>query len=219
MIPSRRRLELGFGLSLAVGLLAPAAASAQVVNTDWLILQPEVGFSYANVLAFQSDMLLPGVSVPGAVNTSGFGSHFGALAGMRFGPFAFGLHGDLSRYSSFDIGTLGPQLQLRLPIPIVQPYARVNIGYTWMGAIDTRSVWMCTPSSTGNTCPSVSGWTVSAGVGLDFWVSRTVTLGGGLDFYVLNFNRSASPSSVSFTQEGNAVGLQIAANLQAALHF
>lgn len=209
---------LSVGVVLAA-LVSSARAEAQVVNNDFLVLQPELGSAYNNVVAFKNNMLLPGVSVPGAVETKGFGSHFGALAGMRFGPFAFGLHADLSRYAAYDIGTLGPQIQLRLPLPMVQPYARINVGYAWMGAINSSAVWMCSPTSSGNNCPSIGGWTISGGAGLDVWLSRRFTVGGGLDVYVLNFNRSASPSTVNYTQEGNAVGLQVAANLQAALRF
>ena len=93
-----------FAPALAAALaLAGAEASAQsLLSHDWLVLQPELGLSYANVVAMSNEGLFPSAS-----NTNGFGPRFGVLAGMRFGPITAGARVDLARYAAYDIGDAG----------------------------------------------------------------------------------------------------------------
>lgn len=210
---------LAIPAALAALVTAPAVASADA--TDWFFLQPEVGIAYADVFAFSNGGLIPlpgggSVSTPTVTEARGVGSYFGGTAGVRLGPVGLGVHTDIARYSNFDVGTLGAQVQLRLPIPIVQPYAQLGLGYAWMGALDYDTYRTC---ATSNACPAVYGWSLSAGAGLDVWVSDMVTVGAGLDFSVLNLTRGASPTDVTFSQDGDAVGFQLAASARAALRL
>ncbi|MBI5514535.1 MAG: hypothetical protein HY909_12245 [Deltaproteobacteria bacterium] len=196
--------------------LAPREAVAGPLS---LFLEGELGGSYSNVIAFTNTMLLPGVSVPGATETKLVGSRFGAFAGVFVGPVGFGLHGALSRFSPYDIGTLGPELRVRLPTPLVQPYARLQGGYAWLGAVNAQQVWRCMPTSTSTQCPSVAGWYLGAGLGIDFLLGRYISVGGDLGLDILNFSRSASPTTVDYTMEGSSVGLQATLAAHATLRL
>ncbi len=209
------RAQLSALCACAVALAASPARANNNSAADLPFVDARVGAAYADVLAFSNDSLIPGVT-----EFRGWGSHFGATAGLRFGPVAFGARADLSRFSAFDIGTLGGLVELRLPIPVVQPYARLGFGYAWLGDLHaTSSLAHCDPASTSTACPSVRGWTLSGGAGVDFWIGRYLTAGAGLDVYVLNLTRSASPTTVNFEQTGDSVGLQVAASVQLGLHI
>lgn len=204
-----------WALGLAL-LLAPAAASAQgLTDNNWVVLEPSIGVSYANVLAFDNSGLIPGVT-----QSSGFGPMYGFTAGTRLSIVTLAARIDFSRYDNFDVGTLGARVQVHIPLPVVKPFVRVGGGYAWLGSLTPVSaMWTCSPGSASNDCPSINGWNVNLGAGVDFAVQRWLTLGAGLDFYVLNLNRSASPTQVNFMQSGDSLGFQLALSAQAAFRF
>ena len=80
-----RPLIAGAALALGVALGGSDAFAQSLLSRDWLVLQPEVGVSYANVVAVNQDGLFPSAS-----STGGWGPHFALQAGMRFGPVSFG---------------------------------------------------------------------------------------------------------------------------------
>lgn len=206
---------LSLSVCAALSLLATPALAHKDNAHDIPFVSATAGLAYANVLAFSNDALFPGVT-----ESREWGPHYGLTAGLRFGPVSFGAHGDLSRFRSYDIGTLGGVVELRLPIPVVQPWARVGFGYAWLGDVQvSTSLASCSPTSSSSACPSVRGWTLSGGAGLDVWLHRYLTLGVGLDVYVLNLTRSASPTTVNFERTGDSVGLQGALSVQVGLHI
>lgn len=210
-----RALPAALPAALAALAAAPGALAHNGNATDLPFVEAQLGAAYSDVVAFDNSGL-----IPGATESRGWGSFFGATAGLRFGPIAFGPHVDFARYSAFDIGTLGGQVQIRLPIPVVKPWARIGFGYAWLGDLTvSTSMASCSPTSTASQCPSVRGWSLSGGGGLDFAIGRYLTLGGGLDVYVLNLTRSASPTVVNFQQTGDSVGAQVALSVQLGLHI
>lgn len=204
-------------LALAAALsLAPAAAGAQgLTDNDWFVLEPSAGVAYANVLAFDNTGLIPGLN-----QSSGFAPTFGLTAGTRFSIVTLAAHLDFASYDAYDVGTVGARIQVHAPLPIVKPFARIGGGFAWLGALNPASaLWTCSPGSTSNDCPSISGWHLSAGAGVDFALKRWFTLGAGLDFTLLNLNRAASPTQVNFMRTGDSMGFQLALNVQAAFRF
>ncbi len=200
------------------GVLTPTVSNAQtdgITGSDWIFVQPEVGVAYADVLALSNNNLLPSLT-----ESKVWGEQFAGVVGMRFGPFAFGVRGSFAHYNPFDIGTLGAEIQLRLPIPVIQPYARLGFGYAWLGAIDPETAWSCTSSAAASGgCPKIYGWTASAGAGVDIWLSRHFTVGAGLDVNILNLTRSASIDTVNYTQSGDSLGIEASLTAHAALRF
>lgn len=200
------------GLSLAAG----EASAQRIYNIDWLVIQPEVGMSFANVYAFNNNNLIPGYTESRVV-----GPRFGGTVGMRFGPLTVGAHADLARYTPFDIGNVGARVELRLPLIAVQPFVRVGAGYSWLGQIDPRSMdWTCAPDGpSSSSCPSIRGWHVAAGGGLDITLTRHFTVGGALDLSVLNLTRGARPTTINFQQTGDSVGIQATLSIHGAVRF
>lgn len=211
----RRRALVAPALALGA-LLASAEAPAQsLLSHDWLVLQPELGLSYANVVAVSNDGLFPSAS-----STTGFGPRFGLLAGMRFGPVTAGARVDLARYAAYDVGDAGVFVELRIPVPFIQPFGRVGVGYAWLGDLNPDPRYLaCGATGAGAACPKVSGWFASVGGGLDLAFNSHFTVGANLDVSFLNLNRAASPASVMFTTTGESVGLQVTLGLHAALRL
>ena len=75
-----RARRLGPALAFVLVSAGSGASAQSLLSHDWLVLQPEVGVSYANVVAVSNAGLFPSAS-----STSGFGPRYGLLAGMRFG--------------------------------------------------------------------------------------------------------------------------------------
>lgn len=213
-----RAKALAVGAALVAGVtLAGAEASAQrLLNHDWLVLQPEVGVSYANVVAINQDGLFPSAN-----STGGWGPHFAVNAGMRFGPVSFGARFDYATYQPYNLGGAGLFVELRLPIPLLQPFGRVGFGYSWLGDLnpDPRYLACGATGSSSASCPSVSGWYGALGGGLDLALFSSFTVGAHVDVNFLNLNRSADPTSVTFMSTGDSAGLQVTVGLHAALRI
>lgn len=214
----RRSGLLAAGAALAAGVvLVGAEAQAQrLTDRDWFVLQAEAGASYANVVAVNHDGLFPSAS-----STGGWGPHYGVQAGMRFGPVSFGGRFDYSTYEAYNLGGAGLFVELRLPIPLLQPFGRVGAGFAWLGDLnpDPRYLGCGATGSSSATCPSVSGWYASLGGGVDLVLVSAFTVGAHLDLNLLNLNRDADPTNVTFMRTGDSVGLQVTLGLHAALRI
>lgn len=211
-----RPLIAGAALALGVALGGSDADAQSLLSRDWLVLQPEVGVSYANVVAVNQDGLFPSAS-----STGGWGPHFALQAGMRFGPVSFGGRFDYSTYQPYNLGGAGVFVELRLPIPLIQPFARLGAGFAWLGDLnpDPRYLACGATGSSSATCPSVSGWYGSIGGGIDLVLVSSFTLGAHVDVNLLNLNRDADPTNVTFMRTGDSVGLQATVGIHAALRI
>jgi hypothetical protein len=203
---------------------------------DFVFIQPEGGVSYLDMTAVSTNgrLLLPEVR---GFRGTGWGG--GLTVGFRWHFLAFAAHGYIGRFNgdatdtgvtgatttpvAFDIGQLMAEVHLRIPLPIVEPYARVQFGYGWLGSFQLNERYR---DSTSN----VSGWTGGVGVGLDVWLGRYVTVGAGLDFTLINFRRGGiqrpdstcpmtDPTCVELREDGDSVGVLIHGHLQAGVHF
>jgi hypothetical protein len=143
-----------------------------------------------------------------------------AMWGLSFKPKTDDMREAPSRTVISGLLRAGARVQVHIPLPVVKPFARIGGGWAWLGSLNPASaLWTCSPGSTGNDCPSISGWNLNAGAGVDFAVRRWLTLGAGLDFYLLNLNRAASPTQVNFMRTGDSMGFQLALSAQAAFRF
>lgn len=200
--------------ALVVTLAGTTASAQSLFSHDWLVLQPEVGISYANVVAFSNDGLFPSASSAG-----GAGPRYSVLGGMRFGPFTGGVRVDYASYDAFDLGDAGLFVELRIPTPFIQPFGRVSGGYAWLGNLNADPHYLVCGSTGGDGCPKVSGWYGAVGGGVDLAFSRHFTLGANLDVNFFNLTRAASPTTVAFSRTGDSVGVQVTLGLHAALRI
>lgn len=205
-------------------------------SIDFVFIQPEGGLSYIDLTAIASNGrdILPQLN---EFRGTGYGG--GLTIGFRSGIIALAAHGYIARFSgqgtdtgvmgttmreqAFDIGQLMAEVQLRLPVPIVEPYARVGFGYAWLGNFQLNAMYRESTST-------VHGWTGKLGVGADIWIGRFFTVGAGVDFSLLNLRRGGvmreggacpmtDPTCVELSQDGDAIGLLVHGHIQAGLHF
>ncbi|MBC7174033.1 MAG: hypothetical protein H5U40_16445, partial [Polyangiaceae bacterium] len=94
-------------------------------------VEAAVGYTWIDLAQFSSDNL-----VPDLVRVQGNGLAVAAGAGLQVAFLTFGLEGEWARYPDFDFGTLSLDLGFRLPVPVVQPYFRVGLGYGWILNVD-----------------------------------------------------------------------------------
>jgi hypothetical protein len=194
-------------------------------SIDFLFIQAEGGYSTVDLTGLSSNgRLLPTLM---ETRQSGYGG--GATVGFRSWIFAVAAHGDISRFPGsgtdpgFDLGQVMLEGQLRLPVPVVEPYLRVGLGYAWLGAFQLNSMYMDSTSD-------IHGFTGKVGAGLDIWLGKYITVGAGADLSIMNLRRGGvmrdnsvcpqtDPTCVELRMDGDAVGWLLMLHVQAGIHF
>ena len=204
---------------------APPREQGDGRDVDFLWIEGFGGISYVDLVAFSGPGNFSGTSTAGVFNeTSGTGGIGGAALGFRVYWVAIGARASYAAYNMFQIGTVGGEIALRLPIPVVEPYARVGFGYAWQGNASGRI-------STGGvmdtgTTTTVYGWAFNAAVGFDIFVVNWFTIGAGVGLDVLNMTRQRDPRATCMgvtdfcpSRQGDAVGYQLSGFAQIGFHF
>ena len=203
----------GFVLALLLGLSSSVAAAdeapAETKDSHILWIQATGGLSYVNLVQFQEENF-----APTAVNLSGLGTGLGAAVGLRFAFFRVGARFNYALHSDFNVGSIGLDLSLHLPIPVVSPYLRAGIGYGWLGNFTFSGTL---------TNASAAGLVADVGIGLDIRIKR-LSIGAGVDVAFLNFTRQRATdvgaiASIEVTQPGDALGLQVRGMLRLTIHI
>lgn len=190
-------------------------------KADFLWIEVEGGVSYVNLVAFQQTNFSTGgmtVTGPGFDEVEGVGPMFGVGLGFRIFFLALGARATLASYPGFEIGTVGGEVQFRLPTPVVEPWIRVGAGYAWQGSANYTDA-----AASGTT---VYGWTLNGAIGLDVFIAWWFTLGIGVTVDFLNMTRQTDVMAPCMgvtefcpTQNGDAIGAQARGFLQAGFHF
>jgi hypothetical protein len=201
---------------------APAAAEEEGDGRDYDVLWIELqgGVSYANLIQFQNQNFADvagGASVFNEVY--GTGPAVGLGVGFRVWWLAIGARASVAVYETFQIGTIGGEATLRLPVPIVEPWVRVGFGYGWQGDAQYQS-----GSSTYST--TTYGWVFQSGLGLDIYLTNWFTLGVGAGLDILNLTRQRDPSATCMgatdvcpSRNGDALGFQLKGLATVGFHF
>lgn len=193
-------------------------------DVDFLWIEAEGGISSVDLIAFSgNNNFAPGD--PAFRETSGVGP-YGALGlGFRVYWFALGARGTFAGYNGFQIGTVGGDAQLRIPIWIFDLYVRAGAGYAWQGDASYSASGTAVGSVNVNST-TVWGWSFDAAAGLDIFLANWITLGAGIALDVLNMTRHGSPDATvtdplrfNPQQNGDAVGYQLRGFAQLGLHF
>ncbi len=184
-------------------------------DVDFLWIEVEGGISNVNLVAFRNANFAAG-DTRVFHSVSGTGPMVGAALGFRVWWLAVGARMTFASYDTFQIGTVGGDIQLRLPIPIVEPYLRVGFGYAWQGGANYADPLM--------SATTVYGWSFDAALGFDIFLTNWLTIGGGVGFDLLNMTRQRDPVASPVTtfhpeQDGDAIGYQLRGFGQIGLHF
>lgn len=189
-------------------------------DVDFLWIEAEGGISSVDLIAFSgNNNFAPGD--PAFRETSGVGP-YGALGlGFRVYWFALGARGTFAGYNGFQIGTVGGDAQLRIPIWIFDLYVRAGAGYAWQGDASYSGMGGVAVNST-----TVWGWSFDAAAGLDIFLANWISIGAGIGLDVLNMTRHGNPDATvtdplrfNPQQNGDAVGYQLRGFAQLGLHF
>ncbi len=188
-------------------------------KVDFIWLEVEGGASYVDLIALEQNAFAGGRGTStGFSETSGVGPMFGVGLGFRVFFLALGARATLASYPGFEIGTVGAEVQFRLPVPVVEPWIRVGAGYAWQGNANYADPMMS--SST------VHGWAIQGALGVDIFLAWWFSLGIGVGVDFLNMTRQADPRQPCMgvtefcpAREGDAIGAQGRVFIQVGLHF
>lgn len=179
-------------------------------DVDFIWFEIEGGISNVNLIAFRDANFASVATGEEAAfeELSGTGPFAGLGVGFRVFILAVGARFTYANYQNFDIGNLGGDVTIRLPIPIVEPYARVGFGYAWQGQANYSNPSMSTTT--------VFGWSFDSALGLDIYLANWFTIGAGVGLNVLNMGRQRDPSQpcmgatdICPDEPGDAVGYQL----------
>lgn len=197
-------------------------------DVDFLWIEAFGGVANVNLVAFNGAGTFSGTSTDGTSTSvfdevAGTGPMVGAALGFRVYWIAVGARFNYASYDVFQIGTVGGEVALRLPIPVVEPYARVGFGYAWQGDANYA---VTTGGVTARPSTTVYGWAFNAALGLDIFLANWFTIGAGVGLDVLNMGRQTDPSMTCMgvtdfcpSKPGDAVGYQISGFGQIGFHF
>ncbi len=197
-------------------------------DVDFLWIEAFGGVANVNLVAFRGGGTFSGTSTDGTSTSvfdevSGTGPMVGAALGFRVYWIAVGARFNYASYDVFQIGTVGGEIALRLPIPVVEPYARVGFGYAWQGDANYA---VTTGGVTARPSTTVYGWAFNAALGLDIFLANWFTIGAGVGLDVLNMGRQTDPTTTCMgvtdfcpSKPGDAVGYQISGFGQIGFHF
>ncbi|MDW8363868.1 MAG: hypothetical protein RMK74_15855 [Myxococcales bacterium] len=191
-------------------------------DADLLWIEGGFGYSYVDLGQFSRDNFLPHIE---RYRGSGYAAEL--AAGFRVTFLAVGARATLASYpgsgdfEGFEVGHVALEATARLPTPVLEPYARLAVGYGWVGSANYDVPAM---SET-----DVYGLVASVGAGLDLYLDRIFALGVGMEGAFLNLTRQelrdgcmgsdCEVATVELSEDGDALGLQLRLMARASLHF
>jgi len=157
-----------------------------------LWLDAEGGISHANLSTFSADF---NQFSAGFLPRTGTGPMAGAAIGVRFVFLTLGVRGRVASYensdrnqavSSWNMSSLNGEIGLRVPLHRLEPYATLSGGYTTFGGFGNavRGV---------QDGVNVNGFNTRLGIGLDYFLSRYISLGAQGTGEVLALTRPGVP--------------------------
>ncbi len=204
---------------------APPAATPPQSGSDEadhgiLWIEASAGISNVNLVQFQNRNF---ADVAGGASVFseayGTGPVIGAGLGVRLFWFTLGARASFALYDTFEVGTLGAEVTLRFPIPVVEPWIRAGFGYGWQGDANYGSGVAAAQTTT-------YGWVFQGGVGLDVFLTDWLALGAGFGLDILNMTRQRDPSAACMSptdvcpaRDGDALGLQMKGLVTLGVHL
>ena len=143
-------------------------------------LNAEAGFQYLSLNTFHANNLVDSEFV----KTSQAGPVYGLAAGLRLVFLTLGARFRLSDFSAWQMWTLDAEAGLRVPIGRVEPYFTFDAGYASLGAFGGAN------SALNLQSANIHGWNARLGFGLDFYLTKVVSVGALMTGDVLYLKRS-----------------------------
>jgi hypothetical protein len=234
------------GLS-AGGLAPPPAVEAQPENTptateqdlqradredsgrglEFVWLNAEAGYEYLGLQTFHANQLVDASLVK---STQG-GLLVGAGAGVRLIFLTAGARFRLGTFSAWQLWTLDAELGMRIPLGALEPYFTFAGGYASLGSFDAKSA--LNDVGVGGSGLNVRGFNLRGGIGLDYYLAKSLSVGGNLSGDLLFLSRpkvssasaqagadpNAQAAAKVYAADGSAIGGALALTAVVGLHF
>jgi len=185
-----------------------------------LWLNGEVGFQYISLNTFHANNLVDSQ----IVKTSQSGALYGLGAGVRLIFLTLGARFRLGNFSAWQIWTLDAEAGIHLPIGKVEPYFQFDAGYASLGSFSGAS------SALNLQNANVHGWNARLGFGIDFYVTRALSIGALMTGDVLYLKRKTvanlpvndpayAEAAKVYANDGSSVGGATTLTGVVGLHF
>jgi hypothetical protein len=194
------------------------------LGLEWVYLNAEAGASYVDMQSFSASSLA-------LVKTSSGGPSFGVGAGVRLLFFTLGVRA--RELSLSDIGSLwllNAEAAFHTRVWRIDPYFGLRGGYNFVGSLSSSSVQVASGGSPSDV--SVHGFNVGPTFGIDFYLSKLISLGADFDAQFLFLQRPKPPLPFGLTEaaippaqrplydnSGSSVGFGFTAAAHLGVHF
>lgn len=182
-------------------------------HREWFWIEASAGYSWVNLVQLTSEDF---TAEPDLLQGSGF--IFEGGLGFEISILQIGVTSSYAQYEHFDILTAELDATVVIPIPVIEPFLRVGVGYAHMGQVEVATMGSMPEKA------RIRGIGVDLGAGLDIHLADAFQLGFAFDASFLNLQRQkvtelGTITNVDFTQTGNAVGLQLNATVRITFQF
>jgi hypothetical protein len=171
---------------------APTREREPEPMTKLLWFDAEAGVANANLNTFTEDFNAFSV---GFLPRSGVGPTAGAAMGLRFVFLTIGIRGRVASFEDtapsrnvggWSMSSLDGEVGVRVPLHRLEPYVTLASGYTTLGGFSDAV------SGLRNGL-NVNGFNARLGFGVDYFVSRYISIGGNLTGELLILTRPGVP--------------------------
>jgi hypothetical protein len=157
--------------------LADKEDSGRGLSFVWL--NAELGPGYLGLETLRNKGLINSPQI----HTKDLGMMYGAGLGMRLLVFTFGARFRFGDFPDWELWTLNAEAGMHIPIGLIEPYVTLGGGYASLGA------W--NKSKLGSDMQNATGLDVRAGVGVDFYLTNTLSIGGNFTGDMLFLSRAS----------------------------
>lgn len=149
---------------------------------EFVWVNSEAGFQYLSLNTFHANNLVDSQ----IVKSSQGGALYGFGAGLRLIFLTLGARFRLGDFSAWQLWTLDAEAGLHMPIGRVEPYFNFAAGYASLGAFGGANSALDLEKAGVN----IHGWNARVGFGMDFYITRVVSVGALMTGDILYLKRS-----------------------------
>jgi hypothetical protein len=190
------------------------------LGLEWIYLNADIGSAYTDLVSLKaSNWQLQ--------DNSASGLAFGIGAGVRLVALSAGLRVRDLELSSFNLWETDLDAALHVRIWRFDLSLGARGGYAFVGSFSADSLRTSTGSSTSDV--TVHGWNVGPAAGLDYYISKLVSLGVDANAEVLFLRRPPIPLQPGqtvapqwqtlYADSGSSVGAGFVGVAQVGIHF
>jgi hypothetical protein len=190
------------------------------LGLEWVYLNADVGAAYTDLISLKSSNWQ-------LQDNSASGPAFGLAAGVRLVFLSVGIRVRDLQLSSFNLWETDAEAALHFRIWRFDGYIGARGGWAFMGSFSADSLRTSTGSTASNV--TVHGWNVGPTAGLDFYITKRISVGVDGNLEVLFLERPPIPLQSGqmvapqyealYQDSGSSVGAGFIAMSHLGVHF